>query len=152
MKKNILTLAILIAVCLFTKTSSAQGQVNTDLAAKVQEVNELFKSIKMWDMEAISLDRFGSFKYQICLTPECNPFVSWDFYIKNLKTIEVEKYEDYVSVYFECTDGDCIVPAGYAPGGRYEKKKELHFLINDKKKGKELVAKLKALKEMEFDK
>jgi hypothetical protein len=149
MKAIIIKTFSVLVFALFSISSFSQ-QVNKEQLIK--EINELIKSSKLWDYEGMAIDNSGSFKYHICLNPECNPFVSWDFYIKNLKSIETGKFEEYKVITFTCNDKDCIVPAGYEKGGRYEPKTELQFFIKDEKKGKELVAKLNALKALEFGK
>ena len=110
------------------------------------------KTQKKWDYEGIVLENTGSFKYHICLTPECNPFVSWDFFIKNLKSIELGHSEEYTVINFVCAEKDCIVPTGYVKGGRYDLKNDLQFIIKDEKKGKQLVDDLNKLKVLEWAK
>jgi hypothetical protein len=127
----------------------AQAQ-NPQRNALIQECNDDIKSIKLWDYEGIKLDFSGSFKHHICLTADCNPFVSWDFFIKNLDTIEVTKYEEYDAIRFSCILDDCIVPTGYEKGGRYEPKSNLYFMVKDVEKAKILVDKLKKLKGKDF--
>ncbi len=149
MRKLILKTALLITLVSFTHSSFAQGQSKEQL---IKEVNELFSSLKKWDYEGIVLENTGSFKYHICLTPECNPFVSWDFFIKNLKSIELGHSEEYTVINFVCAEKDCIVPTGYVKGGRYDLKNDLQFIIKDEKKGKQLVDDLNKLKVLEWAK
>lgn len=148
MKKAIFKTLLLISFFAFTSSTSF-GQ-SPDKSKLIGEINELFLSIKQWDYEGIVIDQSGSAKYHICLTPECNPYVSWDFYIKNLGSIQLGKFEEYTTVDFKCTDIECIIPTGYEKGGKYEPKKELQFFIKDAKKGKELVAKLNELKKLDI--
>ncbi len=133
MKTTILRTLFLLSFVSFSTLSFGQDISKEQL---IRETNELLKSIKNWDYEGIVLDNAGSFKYHICLTPECNPYVSWDFYIKNLKSIELGHFEEYTVINFVCNLKDCIVPTGYEKGGKYEVKNELQFFIKDEKKRK----------------
>jgi|JI6StandDraft_1071083.scaffolds.fasta_scaffold402103_1 hypothetical protein len=138
-----------ILVLLFVLGSLVSFGQTPNKEQLVKEINSLFQSIKLWDYEGIKIENSGSLKYHICLNPECNPFVSWDFGLQNIKTITTGKFEEYDVITFTCNDIDCIVPTGYEKGGRYETKKELQFFIKDPKQGKELVTKLLALKALE---
>ncbi len=149
MKKTILHSIFLFALVACSISASAQTPSKEQL---IKEINQLFASCKLWDYEGIVMDNTGSMKYHICLNPECNPFVSWDFYIKNLKPVEVAKSDEYTVIKFTCKETDCIIPTGYEKGGRYDMKTVLEFIINDKKKGQELADKLNVLQKMELGK
>jgi len=130
----------------------AQAQISPK-EQLIAEINKVFADGKMWDMEALFVDNGGSLKYKVCLSADCNPYVSWDFFIKNVKPVKVGKLDDYVTVDFECNEGaDCIIPAGYEKGGRYEMKKALQFIVKDKKVAETAVEKLNRLQQMDLSK
>ena len=149
MKKNLLRMSLLLSFLIISFSGFAQQAKKEQL---IREINALFLSAKQWDYEGIVVDNSGSLKYHICLTPECNPFVSWDFYIKNLKSIEAGRFEEYSVVTFTCNQKNCIVPTGYEKGGKYETKNELQFFVKEAKQAKELAAKLMELMKMDLDK
>lgn len=139
------TLLSFFSISLFAQANSQRDQL-------VQEINQSLKEIKLWDYEGLTLDNTGSFKYHICLTPDCNPYVSWDFYVKLIKSIELGRFEEYDVITFKCSTENCIIPTGYQPGGRYEMKSEMQLFIKDPKKGAELVKKLQQLQSIDFSK
>ncbi len=146
------------ALCFFLLSSllfslhKAQAQISPK-EQLIAEINKVFADGKMWDIEAMFVDNSGSIKYKVCLSADCNPYVSWDFYIKNVKPVKVGKLDDYVTIDFECNDGaDCIIPAGYEKGGRYEMKKALQFIVKDKKVAEAAVEKLNRLQQMDLSK
>ena len=139
-----------LLIMLFVSMSAICFAQSSNKDQLIKDVNTLFQSCKKWDYEGIVLDKSGSFKYHICLSPDCNPYVSWDYYIKNLKSIELGKMDEYTVINFTCGENDCIVPTGYEKGGKYDIKNQLQFIISDEKKAKELVAKLNQLKAMEW--
>jgi hypothetical protein len=149
MKKNSLKATLLVTLLSFAISSFGQELSKEQL---IRETNELFTSCKKWDYEGIVIDNSGSLKYHICLTPECNPYVSWDFFIKNIKSIELGRLDEYTVINFTCAEKDCIVPTGYQKGGRYDLKNDLQFIIKDEKKGKQLVADLNKLKAIDWTK
>ncbi|MBK7763253.1 MAG: hypothetical protein IPI46_07750 [Bacteroidetes bacterium] len=149
MKTNVFPFFIVIFLSLLTQVSFAQQNSKDQLVA---EINQLLKSEKMWDYESLAVENSGTLKHIICLNPECNPYISWDFYIKNVKPVKLGKMDDYVTIDFACNEADCIIPPGYVQGGRYEMKKELQFIIKDKKAGELIVKKLNELQLMNFDK
>ncbi|HNF71183.1 MAG TPA: hypothetical protein PLP34_02150 [Chitinophagaceae bacterium] len=116
----------------------------------VASINKELLDAKQWDIESMSVDNGGSLKYKLCLNAECNPFVSWDFYIKNIKAVKVGHVDEYASIDFECKDGECIIPPGYVKGGRYEMKDHLQFIVKDESMAKSLVEKLNQLQKMDF--
>lgn len=149
MKK--IALSWLMGAFLLMIAGSALAQ-NTQRDQMIQDINQSIKAVKLWDYEGMTLDNTGSFKYHICLTPDCNPFVSWDFYVKLIKNIELGKFEEYDVITFTCMDANCIIPTGYQPGGRYDMKSALQLFIKDPKQGAELVKKLKELQKIDFSK
>ena len=149
MKKTFFNSILLVAFICISTISFGQDVSKEQL---IRETNELLKLCKQWDYEGIVLDNTGSFKYHICLSPECNPYVSWDFFIKNLKSIELGRFEEYTVINFVCGQKDCIVPTGYEKGGKYEIKNELQFIIKNAKQGKVLVEKMNKLMKLEWSK
>lgn len=149
MKNILFTLLAFISFSATPQSIFAQQNSKEQL---VSEINKMLKTEKMWEYESLTVENSGTLKYIICLNPECNPYISWDFYIKNVKPVKVGKLDEYVTLDFSCNDGDCIIPPGYEKGGRYEMKKELQFIIKDKKAGELIVKKLNELQLMNFDK
>lgn len=149
MKKIVLTVLAIMLYSIAPQSVLAQQNSKEQL---VSEINKMLKTEKMWEYESLTVENSGTLKYIICLNPECNPYISWDFYIKNVKPVKVGKLDDYITIDFACNEADCIIPPGYEKGGRYEMKKELQFIIKDKKAGELIVKKLNELQLMNFNK
>lgn len=151
MKHFFFCLSLTFLFCFSNNKCSSQQIAKGNKETLVGEVNELLGKNNKWDFERMKIDINGSLQYIMCLSPECNPYVSWGFFIKNILPMKVGKFEEYTTIDFACKDSmECMVPAGYEKGGRYEPKKVFQFFIKDKKIGKEIVDKLNKLQEMEF--
>lgn len=139
-----LIVQFLALVSFLLTTHIAQAQL-PQKQLKRDEINKLLAKDKLWEMEKLVLDDTSGMTYTFCTNADCSASFVWNFSLKEIDTIRVEKVDEYTALSFICGHGNCIKPLG---AGRYEPKGLFQLFITNKAEAKKIMQKLLEFKKL----